>query len=79
MKLWVVKSAFNRPRFVVAARSLDAAGIYMSREEGAEGRDTDDPGIDVVEADLSKGLAETLARGVPGLAHFGLKGWDVEG
>ena len=79
MKLWVVKSAFNRPRFVVAARSLDAAGIYMWREEGAEGRDTDDPGIDVVEADLRKGLADTLARGVPGLAHFVLNGWAVEG
>lgn len=79
MKLWIVKSAFNRPRFVVAARSLDACMIYVSREEGAEGRDTDDPGIDVVEADLSKGMGDALARGVPGLAHFGLRGWVVEG
>lgn len=78
MKLWVVKSASNRPRFVIAASSLDAGSIYINREEGAEGRDTDDLGIDVVEADLSKGLAETLALGVPGLAYFGLKGWAVE-
>lgn len=79
MKLFVAKSAFNRPRFVIAKSSLYAGLIYMSREEGAEGRDTDDPGIDVRDADLSLGLKDVLAKSVPGLAYFGLKGWAVEG
>lgn len=78
MKLFVVKSGFNRPRFVVAKSSLSAAVIYASREEGAEGRDTDDPGIDVREAALAMGLPEALEKGVPGLAHYGLNGWKVE-
>lgn len=78
MKLFVAKSAFNRPRFVIAKSSIYAGLIYIAREEGAEGRDTDDPGIDVREADLSLGLADVLGKGVPGLAHFGIRGWAVE-
>lgn len=68
----------GRQHEAVAKSSLFAGVIYASRVEGAEGRDTDDPGMDVREVGLSFGLQEAFGKGVTGLAHCGLNGWEVE-